>query len=112
MPVTSQRAGKHLPHARGFDCGVPRLPQPRGADSELYSPRLIAHVQADATMSNNHRLSAALFLALASSAPAAADGLRDLCTDRPGLGTPPCIVDRGHLIVETGIADWTHTSDP
>lgn len=59
----------------------------------------------------NRRLLAALVLVLATS-PAAADGLRDLCTDRPGLGTPACIVDRGHLIVETGLVDWTHTSDP
>lgn len=36
--------------------------------------------------------------------PAMAD---DLCADRPGLGTPACVVDRGHVVVETGLADWT-----
>ncbi|PZU59089.1 MAG: transporter [Sphingobium sp.] len=53
-------------------------------------------------------------LCVAASAPtvALADDLRPFCADRPGLGTPPCIVDDGHLIVETGIADWTREDDP
>lgn len=33
--------------------------------------------------------------------------LRDYCPERPGLNTPPCIVDRGHVSVETSLADWT-----
>jgi hypothetical protein len=32
---------------------------------------------------------------------------RDYCPERPGLNTPPCIVDRGHVSVETSLADWT-----
>jgi hypothetical protein len=38
--------------------------------------------------------------------------LRDLCPERPGLDTPPCIVDAGHLQVETGLADWTRDRTP
>jgi hypothetical protein len=30
---------------------------------------------------------------------------RDFCADRPGKATPACILDRGHLQVETGLAD-------
>ena len=48
-----------------------------------------------------------VLLALLVASPAAAADLRDLCPDRPGLNTPPCIVDKGHLIVETGVA-YTH----
>jgi hypothetical protein len=36
---------------------------------------------------------------------------RDLCSQRPGLGTPACTVDPGHLLVETGLADWTREHD-
>ena len=35
-----------------------------------------------------------------------APSLRDLCPDRPGKGTPPCIVDAGHLQLEVAIVDW------
>ncbi|MBV8685388.1 MAG: transporter [Alphaproteobacteria bacterium] len=52
---------------------------------------------------------AALFLAAA--APAGAQGLRDFCPDRPGLGTPPCTIDAGHAAVELGLADWTLERD-
>lgn len=46
--------------------------------------------------------------ALALAGPALADdGLRDLCPTRPGLATPPCIVDSGHVLAELGLADWT-----
>ncbi|HWI86487.1 MAG TPA: transporter [Sphingomonas sp.] len=37
----------------------------------------------------------------------AEDKLRDLCAERPGLDTPACIVDAGHLQVEVGLGDWT-----
>jgi hypothetical protein len=50
-------------------------------------------------------LPAAAFAAATSAL--ADDGLRKLCTDRPGLGTPACIVDAGHVQVEIGLADWT-----
>jgi hypothetical protein len=50
-----------------------------------------------------------LFLAMAVSAtgPTAASELRSLCPDRPGKATPACIVDKGHLQIETGIIDWS-----
>ncbi len=32
---------------------------------------------------------------------------RDLCADRPGLGTPACTVEPGSLVLELGLADWT-----
>jgi hypothetical protein len=44
---------------------------------------------------------------LSSAAPAGAQGLRDFCPDRPGLGTPPCTIDPGHFDVELGLVDWT-----
>jgi hypothetical protein len=46
-------------------------------------------------------------------APATAHAqLRDLCPERPGLDTPPCIVDKRHIQIETGLADWTRDRDP
>jgi Putative MetA-pathway of phenol degradation len=39
---------------------------------------------------------------LANAAPE-----RDLCADRPGLGTPACTVAKGQIMVEAGIGDWT-----
>ncbi|HEX5261893.1 MAG TPA: transporter [Phenylobacterium sp.] len=33
------------------------------------------------------------------------DDLRPFCADRPGKATPPCILDQGHLQVETALAD-------
>jgi hypothetical protein len=39
------------------------------------------------------------------------DGRRDLCPDRPGLGTPACTLDSGATMLETGIADWTLDRD-
>ncbi|HEY1125536.1 MAG TPA: transporter [Sphingobium sp.] len=47
-----------------------------------------------------------LVMALASPA-LADDDLRPLCPTRPGLATPPCIVDSGHVVAELGLADWT-----
>lgn len=32
---------------------------------------------------------------------------REYCPERPGLNTPPCIIDKGHVSVETSLADWT-----
>lgn len=52
------------------------------------------------------RLLLALLAATASPA-AAGPALRPLCTDRPGLGTPACTLDAGHVQVELGLADWT-----
>jgi len=53
---------------------------------------------------------AAVLLGLA--APALADEeLRPLCADRPGIGTPPCIVDRAHVVGEVGLVAWTATRD-
>jgi hypothetical protein len=56
-------------------------------------------------------LLAASILAFASAARA--EELRDFCPDRPGLGTPACTIDRGHVDIEIGLADWTldKTSD-
>ena len=45
-----------------------------------------------------------LFIALSASA-ARAEDLRDLCAQRPGKATPPCIVDAGHPQIEVGLAD-------
>jgi hypothetical protein len=48
-----------------------------------------------------------LLTALAAPAMADDDMLRPLCPARPGLATPPCIVDSGHAQAEIGLADWT-----
>lgn len=37
---------------------------------------------------------------------ARAEAPRDFCPDRPGLGTPACTMDSGHVAVELGLADW------
>lgn len=52
-----------------------------------------------------------LFPLLLLASPAAAQDLRDLCPTRPGLGTPTCIVDKGHVLAELGLADWTRERD-
>ena len=50
---------------------------------------------------------------LAAANPAAADqAARKLCTDRPGLGTPACTLDAGHIQLEVGLADWTLDRQP
>jgi hypothetical protein len=47
-------------------------------------------------------------LAMTLASPALAeDELRPLCPTRPGLATPPCIVDSDHVLAELGLADWT-----
>lgn len=59
------------------------------------------------------RLYGLIALALAFAAvPASAEELHDFCADRPGLGTPPCTVDKGHVQVEVGLADWTLDRQP
>jgi hypothetical protein len=47
-----------------------------------------------------------------AAGPAAAADLRPLCADRPGLETPACTVDPGHVQVEVGLGDWTRELDP
>lgn len=42
---------------------------------------------------------------------AQAQALRPLCPDRPGLGTPACTVDGGHVVAELGGVDWTLARD-
>ena len=48
---------------------------------------------------------------LAAAAPAVAQQ-RDYCPERPGLDTPPCVVDKGHVSVETALADWIRDDQP
>jgi hypothetical protein len=48
-----------------------------------------------------------LGLVLIASPALAEDKLRDLCAERPGLDTPACTVDPGHLQIELGVGDWT-----
>lgn len=36
---------------------------------------------------------------------------RDLCPDRPGLGTPACTVEPGAVVGELGLGDWTREND-
>lgn len=48
---------------------------------------------------------AGLILAVMTVGSAQAQALRDFCADRPGKATPACILDRGHLQLETGLAD-------
>lgn len=52
----------------------------------------------------------AMLLALLP-AGAWAQGERDLCADRPGLGTPACTVEPGRVVLELGLADWTRERD-
>lgn len=49
----------------------------------------------------------ALIVALLPPGTAVAQDLRDFCPDRPGLGTPACTTDPGHVTVEIGLLDWT-----
>src|SRR3954464_11393937 len=52
-------------------------------------------------------------LGLLIAPPAAAeDKLRELGAERPGLDTPACTVDPGHLQVELGLGDWTLDKQP
>ncbi|WP_375397661.1 transporter [uncultured Sphingomonas sp.] len=49
----------------------------------------------------------AMVLGLLAATPAMAADDRDYCPERPGLGTPACIVSPGRVSVETALADWT-----
>lgn len=49
--------------------------------------------------------------AFAAVGTAHAQDLRPLCPDRPGLDTPACTVDQGHLLVEMGAIDWSLDRD-
>lgn len=48
-------------------------------------------------------VAALLLVAAPAAAEEATTELRPLCASRPGLGTPPCVLDKGHLQVEIGI---------
>ncbi|HZV17159.1 MAG TPA: transporter [Sphingobium sp.] len=53
-----------------------------------------------------------LAVTLAIAAPAAArNEERDLCADRPGLGTPACTLEQGRAAIELGIGDWTRDQE-
>ena len=52
-------------------------------------------------------IAAAIIACLLPTAGATAADLRDYCPDRPGLGTPSCTIDPGHLSIELGLGDWT-----
>lgn len=58
------------------------------------------------------RQTAFFMVALGSVMPASGQELRDFCGDRPGLATPACTVDKGHVQVEVGLADWTLDKQP
>lgn len=51
-------------------------------------------------------------LALIGVGAAQAQEARELCADRPGLGTPACTVDAGRVVFELGLGDWTHDRTP
>lgn len=53
----------------------------------------------------------ALAIACTGIGTAEAQELRPLCPDRPGLDTPACTVDPGHLVVEMGAIDWSLDRD-
>ena len=55
------------------------------------------------------RLILPAILLVTAAAPATA---RDLCPDRPGLGTPACTLDPGRIQVEIGMMDWTLDRQP
>lgn len=39
------------------------------------------------------------------------EALRDFCADRPGKGTPTCILDQGHVQLEVGLFDGARQRD-
>jgi hypothetical protein len=58
------------------------------------------------------RIVASLVVLLATPVMAQEAKLRDLCSERPGLDTPACTVDPGHLQAELGLGDWTLDRQP
>lgn len=59
------------------------------------------------------RMRTILLTGLLIASPALAeDKLRDLCAERPGLDTPACTVDPGHVQMEVGLGDWTLDKQP
>lgn len=50
-------------------------------------------------------------LAACAAAPAHAEE-REFCAERPGQTTPPCTLEPGRAMIETGIAQWSRESDP
>lgn len=50
---------------------------------------------------------AALAIVMGFASSAFSRELRDFCPDRPGRGTPPCIVDAGHVMGEMSLVDFT-----
>jgi hypothetical protein len=58
------------------------------------------------------RIVGSLIAILAAPAFAQEAKLRDLCSERPGLNTPACTVDPGHLQVELGLGDWALDRQP
>jgi hypothetical protein len=61
--------------------------------------------------SPNWKWTLALLGGLAGASVAQAEDLRPFCADRPGLGTPACTIDPGHVMVELGALDWTLERD-
>jgi hypothetical protein len=53
-----------------------------------------------------------LLAALLSATPALAQDADELCVDRPGLGTPPCVLPQGQGMAELGVVGWEHRADP
>ena len=51
------------------------------------------------------RIALLLLPILLAATGARAEGLRDFCADRPGKATPPCILDVGHVQMETALTD-------
>lgn len=49
-------------------------------------------------------------LLLLAARPAFAED-RELCPERPGQTTPPCTLEPGRAMIETGVAAWTRESD-
>ena len=60
----------------------------------------------------NRRILPARLLPLAALLGSSAAWAGNYCPDRPGLDTPPCTIESGHLSVEASLGSWTHSSDP
>lgn len=52
-----------------------------------------------------------LLIGLLAPLSAKAQEARELCPDRPGLGTPACTVAPGEVVGELGLGDWTRDSN-